>query len=794
MKKFYFLTTCLAAVAMLFASCEPTPTPDDENPTPTSRTVRLAASTEKQSRTTMGSDYSVLWSANDQILVYGLTSTAYKKVGGFTLVEGAGSTEGIFEGKIEEDYAAYYALYPFNIVTGYFEDGSFAVTLPSTNAIYAERNFVDGANPMVAAGTEQDGLQFKNVCGILELQLKGKGTIKSLKLEVGESDPYIAGSFTINPTTRTITAGEGASRTIIAALEKPIDLSAAPRSIYAILPPGAYSSLTLSTTDTAGETVAHTATNSITVKRSQITPVSEFTHEVQETVQLVQLDYVESVSTFAAANVIIATNTNEGAAKAMFMLLTAEEYAKEYAERRSDWAILIEAKGYIGGIVNPGTYNIDISKSNNIGGEFVMLALPVSEANKVLSLDAVKVTFKSKDVPVDSSLSASLVSSEIGSTSFSANFSVSPATGALPHALFTKQEYDEQTPATLKYYSTIFGVRQYENGSVTLNFNSLLPETDYVLVYRSANGEADNLTQQTFTQYSEMKIFTFRTKTHDYSNATVSMSLSAVHDWSADVEITTQNAAKLKLYISPNKPSADLNMEVQVDEFGNEVSIAEKKQSFVGLIEGTTYYAYALAYDAAGKYGKVASITFTTAAEITPEPSSEYDKFLGTYTFSSTNGARDDNPRDVVISKKIDGKVFRVEGLLHPLVASQIPDASYEARFVMGKLRIVAGPAADSGGYAPVWCAPFAGGFLLNHVDLIGTWSDGVITFMDAQNNGLTGLMFYQSSNGDFTGSGSLDFYDNLVLTKQGGSTPSVPQSNSTESFSRSEEVAAGWQ
>ena len=60
--------------------------------------------------------------------------------------------------------------------------------------------------------------------------------------------------------------------------------------------------------------------------------------------------------------------------------------------------------------------------------------------------------------------------------------------------------------------------------------------------------------------------------------------------------------------------------------------------------------------------------------------------------------------------------------------------------------------------------------------------------------NGLTGLMFYQSSNGDFTGSGSLDFYDNLVLTKQGGSTPSVPQSNSTESFSRSEEVAAGWQ
>ena len=82
----------------------------------------------------------------------------------------------------------------------------------------------------------------------------------------------------------------------------------------------------------------------------------------------------------------------------------------------------------------------------------------------------------------------------------------------------------------------------------------------------------------------------------------------------------------------------------------------------------------------------------------------------------------------------------------------------------------------------------------MNHVDLIGTWNNGVITFMDAQNNGLTGLMFYQSSNGDFTGSGALDYYDNLVLTKQGGSTPSVPQSNSTESFSRSEEVAAGWQ
>ena len=75
MKRFFTLAAIAAAFAT-FAACEPIQGPDDPV-NPTNKTVRLNAYTEKQSRTTMGDDYSVVWSKNDKILVFGITNSGY---------------------------------------------------------------------------------------------------------------------------------------------------------------------------------------------------------------------------------------------------------------------------------------------------------------------------------------------------------------------------------------------------------------------------------------------------------------------------------------------------------------------------------------------------------------------------------------------------------------------------------------------------------------------------------------------------------------------------------------------
>lgn len=787
MKRFFTIAAIMAAFATL-AGCEPTPTPDDENP-PVNKTIRLNAYTEKQTRTTMGSDYSVLWSEGDRIMVMGYSETTNGVVTVFSLVEGAGTTEGKFEGKIADGFDTFYAFYPTTAGNTAHANGTFTVKLPGTNAIYAEQNFIDGANPMVAVGTERSGLQFKNVCGILELKIAGKGTISSLTLEVGELDGCISGDFTVNPVTQSITAGENASRTIAATLQKPIELSDIPRSIYAILPPGVYSSVKLSTTDTDGKTVAHTANNAITVKRSHITPVSDFRHEVVEETMPVVLQHLEPQSNCIVT--AIAVGVNEPYKKAAIMLFTEEEYQRHLAAGYSD-ATIIGAQNVSVNTLASGLYNFNTYR--NIGGNWVMIALPLNENNQA-SLKPTKLTFKAKDVPEDAAVTAAIGNQKLTSTSFSADITATPATGKIMNVLLTKKEYEEATPSMLKYWSVGSGSRDCENGKISVVYDILLPETTYVLLYRSANGQSDNVLEWTYTAYSALQTYEFTTPAHDYSNATVSLSTVAVRDWSADIAISTSGASKYKLYITPNATDEGVNVAPIVEEFGVEYPTSHTSHTFTTLKEATTYYVFALPYDSTGKAGRLAELTFTTNAEILPEPSSEYDKFLGTYTFSSKNGARGDEPRDVVISKEVDGKVFRISGLMHPTMASQIPDASVFAHFKNGQIRILFGKVADYGQYTPVWCAPYKDGLFLMMVDLCGTYNNGRIEFMDAQNNGLTGLFFYQSSavDGSYQG-GGIDYYDDLVLTKKsGGSEPPVNKSNTTENFTRSEEVAAGW-
>lgn len=791
MKRFFTLAAIAAAFAT-FAACEPIQGPDDPV-NPTNKTVRLNAYTEKQTRTTIGNDYSVVWSKNDKILVFGITNTGYKNSGNFTLVEGAGTSSGVFEGSIEQDYAAYFAIYPHDIVSSIYEDGTWKVTLPSSNAIYAEQNFIDGANPMVAAGTESSGLQFKNVCGILELQLTGEGTVTSLALEVGADDPCIAGEFVIDSASQTLYQGSetGGLRTITAQLAEPIQLSKEQaRSVYAILPPGTYSQLKVSTTDTAGNTISHTASNPITVKRSQITPVSQFTHEV-EALPYVALEYLPDESNFAASRVKM--TLNEYASGGHIVWMTEEDYLEE-SKNYSDLSIIVLNEKYKGGKISASnSYLIDTHFA--YGGNIVLLAMATDAEGHGSPKYISKITFKTKDIPVDSSCSISFASEPvITPTSFAVTFVATPAQGRASFIWLTKAEYEAATQKELEFYSVTYNVSSYTNGQLDIENNLFTPNTEYVLLYRSANGISDGIYEWSSTGYSPMKTYSFKTPEMDYSNATISLSTATVRDWSAELNVSMKNAVKYKVYTNKTGGFSDgTNIESFVDQYGTEGPATDTKIFVSDLQENTSYTTYALAYGSDGKYSHLASITYTTT-EVIPEPSSAFNNLLGEYTFSSQNGARGNDPRPVTISKHIDGKVMKISGLMHPDMANQVADASLYARFINGQIHI-SGTIADYGTFTPVWCAPYGGGSLVPGGTLVGTMKDGVIEFMDKGNLGLTGLLFYQTTdpNGAYQ-NGAIDYYEALKLTKVGGSNPTpANKSNSTESFTRTEEVIAGW-
>ena len=107
MKRFRFLIIAALSAAVVY-SC----TTDVETLDVTEgrgKTI-LKASSESVTRTTMGDNHSVVWSEDDQVQIYGMKGSSFEESYGFTLVSGAGTTEGEFEGLILNEYETYISI------------------------------------------------------------------------------------------------------------------------------------------------------------------------------------------------------------------------------------------------------------------------------------------------------------------------------------------------------------------------------------------------------------------------------------------------------------------------------------------------------------------------------------------------------------------------------------------------------------------------------------------------------------------------------------------------------------
>ncbi len=259
-----------------------------------SRTVDAPATIEasfetpqSESRTYIDTDYTLHWTANDQISYFpGVAHNVQYRFKGNT-----GDTGGAFEKLVLDpvtgiDLERNYAVYPFCETNSIDGNGTLSVTLPTTQ-IYAEHSFGMGANLMVAATKDREDavLRFKNACGYLKLQLYGNNAkVKSITFK-GNRDEKIAGAATItalyNQDPKISVSSQGESTlTLDCSAEGGISLSddqANPTAFWFVIPEQEFSEgFTITVTGTEGGTFTQSTSKPISIERNMIQPMAAF--------------------------------------------------------------------------------------------------------------------------------------------------------------------------------------------------------------------------------------------------------------------------------------------------------------------------------------------------------------------------------------------------------------------------------------------------------------------------------------------------------------------------------------
>ena len=181
----------------------------------------IVAMTPAATRTFVDENLKVLWNAGDEISVFKKT-TANRR---YAFKGNDGDASGTFKyvggSAFADDLDYIYGLYPYDAAAVIDDEGWMLVAV-SPEQEYAENGFAKGTNVMVAA-SEDNTLQFKNVCGYVELKLYGADVkVKQIVLESNggeflagdvwvKADPEAAPEFEFNgpgETAVTLTAAE----------------------------------------------------------------------------------------------------------------------------------------------------------------------------------------------------------------------------------------------------------------------------------------------------------------------------------------------------------------------------------------------------------------------------------------------------------------------------------------------------------------------------------------------------------------------------------------------------------
>lgn len=198
-----------------------------------------------------------------------------------------------------EYHETYYAVYPYTAVSSWQEYGSKVWVNVPVRQVYAENTFATDMNPMVARGARNETLQFKNLCGLLAINLKSENNdiVKSVSLaayDAAGNIANIAGSFEIDmdfdyeagPDLSSAAGAmmPGATGIIQMDCGEGVQLNGETSvPFHFVLAPGVYNKISVIVTTTDGKIMMREGKNPLTIKRA-------------EWVAAGTLQYVENVS------------------------------------------------------------------------------------------------------------------------------------------------------------------------------------------------------------------------------------------------------------------------------------------------------------------------------------------------------------------------------------------------------------------------------------------------------------------------------------------------------------------
>lgn len=282
---------CMAALLLLAMSCKKK---ENEN---LEKGPGFRATLEAQSgnsKTQLVDGNKVEWIAGDEIRVVNANGTSMdfkaQSAGQSADFDNEAATEDFYKA----DFKAYYPKTLFN---------AGKISLPETQT-YVENTFANGLNPMAAYSTDNT-LEFKNICGMLALQLKGTCSVASVRVTSKDGNQvWGTGNLTLNgkdgemiPELGTLTEG---SATATLVCNPAIPLGATAKTFYIILPAGAFAQgFDLCVTDTEGKTFTKSSVaTGVSIARSVINVMPELevilTEPVTPSVTLGDCDFCEN--------------------------------------------------------------------------------------------------------------------------------------------------------------------------------------------------------------------------------------------------------------------------------------------------------------------------------------------------------------------------------------------------------------------------------------------------------------------------------------------------------------------
>ena len=272
-------------------------------------TATICDETDSETRTVLdgqlGDDFrKVLWTPEDEIAVF---INGGEKISPWKFVNTAeeNSETATFKGgaPVAQNY---FAVYPYDqsVISWYYPDDatgthySILFEIPHEQK-YIKGSFADNTAPMIAKAAYGEPLQFKNLCGILALNLTGNETVSSItfsgKDEAGNFK-YVSGDFQINmdyveepvivpgpegPTGQALL--ETTYKSVRLECDEPVQLSETEATpFYFILPPSTYERFYI-VIETSDGIMMKEGTKPLTIKRSDVQPTAD-------------LAYVETVS------------------------------------------------------------------------------------------------------------------------------------------------------------------------------------------------------------------------------------------------------------------------------------------------------------------------------------------------------------------------------------------------------------------------------------------------------------------------------------------------------------------